>query len=75
MRDFDLNVSTIKKGHFQMKLVYSANGIKKIGKQRRMLRDLSFHINTKNNVMNIASPALAYLDNNYNRCWGRPSIG
>jgi hypothetical protein len=39
------------------------------------MRDLSFHINTKNNVINIASPALAYLDKKDNRSWGRLSIG
>jgi hypothetical protein len=38
------------------------------------MRDLSFHINTKNNDINIASPVLAYLEKNYNRSWGRPSI-
>jgi hypothetical protein len=28
----------------------------------------------KNNVIKIASPALAYLDKKYNRSWGRLSI-
>jgi hypothetical protein len=45
-----------------MKLVCSVNAMKKLGKQKRLMRDLSFHINTKNNVINIASPALAYLE-------------
>jgi hypothetical protein len=40
-----------------------------------LMRDLSFHINTKNNGIKIASPALAYLDKKYNRRQGRPSIG
>jgi hypothetical protein len=39
------------------------------------MKDVSFHINTKNNVINIASPALAYLDKKYNRSQGRPTIG
>jgi hypothetical protein len=38
------------------------------------MRDLSFHINTKN-VINIASPALANLEKKYNRRQGRPLIG
>ncbi len=37
--------------------------------------DLSFHINTKNDDINIASPALAYLEKKYNRSRGRSSIG
>jgi hypothetical protein len=45
--------------------------MKKFGKQRRMMRDLSFHINTINNYIDIASPALAYLEKNYNRSQGR----
>jgi hypothetical protein len=49
--------------------------MEKFGKLRRLMRDLSFHINTKDNVINIASPTLAYLDKKYNRSWGIPSIG
>jgi hypothetical protein len=49
--------------------------MKKFGKLRRLMRDLSFHINTKNIAINITSPALAYLDKKYNRNWGKPSIG
>jgi hypothetical protein len=40
-----------------------------------LMRDLSFHINMKNNLINIASPALAYLDKKYTRSRGRLSIG
>jgi hypothetical protein len=40
-----------------------------------LLRDLSFHINTKSKVIIIASPARAYLDKKYNRSRGRLSIG
>jgi hypothetical protein len=39
------------------------------------MRYLSFHINTKNNAINIACPALAYLEKKYNKNRGRPSIG
>ena len=39
------------------------------------MRDLSFHMNTKPNVINIASPVLAYLDKKYNRSQGRLSKG
>jgi hypothetical protein len=46
----------------------------KFGK-RRLLRDLSFHINTKNKVIIIASPARAYLNKKSNRSQGRLSIG
>jgi hypothetical protein len=49
--------------------------MKKFGKKRRLMRDLSVHINTKNNDINIASPALAYLDKKGNRSRGRPSTG
>ncbi len=47
----------------------------KIGKYRRLLRDLSFLINTKNKVIIIASPARPYLDKKCNRSRGRLSIG
>jgi hypothetical protein len=47
----------------------------KLGKLRRLLRDLSFHINKKSKVIIIASPAQAYLDKKCNRSWGRLSIG
>jgi hypothetical protein len=29
----------------------------------------------KNDIINIASPDLAYLNKKHNRNWGRPSIG
>jgi hypothetical protein len=39
------------------------------------MRDFSFHNNTKNNDINIASPALAYHEKKYNKSRGRLSIG
>jgi hypothetical protein len=47
----------------------------KLGKLRRLLRDLSFHINTKMKGIIIASPAWAYLDKKCNRSRGILSIG
>jgi hypothetical protein len=47
----------------------------KLGKYRRLLRYLSFHINTKNKVIIIASPARVYLDKKCNRNQFRLSIG
>jgi hypothetical protein len=42
---------------------------------KKMMRDLSFYINAKSNVIIIASPARAYLDKKCNRSRGRWSIG
>jgi hypothetical protein len=64
-----------QQGVFKMTKVLSVNDRTKVWEKRRLLRDLSFHINAKSKVIIIASPARAYLDKKCNRSWGRLSIG
>jgi hypothetical protein len=64
-----------QQGVFKMTKVLSVNVRAKVLEKRRLLRDFSFHINTKIKVIIIASPAYAYLDKKCNRSWGRLSIG